>query len=123
MNQSMNTKFVFADRPSQVSRQQSRWTRLLKASTLKLRRWLSVHPMDARDVVRRDAYRQTVDRDQTFALARTRGHSIACESGILWLTFDGDPRDIVLEPGQSQVCDSDGRLLVHALTAGAFRFV
>ncbi|TMH08859.1 MAG: DUF2917 domain-containing protein [Betaproteobacteria bacterium] len=38
--------------------------------------------------------------------------------GIAWVTIDGDRRDIVLEPGDSFVVDSDARVVVYPLRAG-----
>jgi hypothetical protein len=35
--------------------------------------------------------------------------------GVAWITVDGDRRDIVLEPGDTFVVDSDQQVLVHAL--------
>lgn len=50
-----------------------------------------------------------------------QGCSITCLAGCLWLTHDGDCRDIVLESGQSHVADRDSRLIIHALTRSTFR--
>ncbi len=38
--------------------------------------------------------------------------------GQAWITIDGDPRDIVLEPGSQFVVDSDQPVLIYALNAG-----
>jgi len=38
--------------------------------------------------------------------------------GIAWITVDGDPRDIVLEPGDSFVVDSNKSVLVYPLRNG-----
>ena len=38
--------------------------------------------------------------------------------GTAWLTADGDPRDIVLDPRDEWVAEHDGRLLACALQAG-----
>lgn len=45
------------------------------------------------------------------------GLTLHCISGCVWLTHDGDGRDIVLEAGESHTCDRDTRLMVHALEA------
>lgn len=65
--------------------------------------------------------RWTVARGQSVCVPSPLGQCVACEAGTLWLTFDGDRRDIVLEAGERHVCDTDARLIVHALSAGALR--
>lgn len=40
---------------------------------------------------------------------------IQCQRGSLWLTLDDDPRDIVLEPGESFVTGEHRRALLYAL--------
>lgn len=40
---------------------------------------------------------------------------IECRRGSLWLTLDNDPRDIVLEPGDSFVTGEHRRALLYAL--------
>ena len=46
---------------------------------------------------------------------------ITCETGALWLCFDGEPQDIVLEPGEAHCCEKRSPLSIHALSAGAVR--
>ena len=41
----------------------------------------------------------------------SRGRRVECLSGCLWITQDGDPRDVVLEAGQAFEFDRDGALL------------
>ena len=43
------------------------------------------------------------------------GQRVECVSGSLWVTQDGDPRDIVLEPGESFAFDQRGDALISAL--------
>lgn len=47
---------------------------------------------------------------------RTR---LDCLDGVAWVTIDNDPRDIVLERGQSFVVDSNADVLVCALKGEA----
>ena len=42
------------------------------------------------------------------------GSMVKCLSGIVWLTMEGDYRDIVLEPGESFVVDHDGLTILAA---------
>ena len=47
------------------------------------------------------------------------GHAIVCHSGSVWLTQDGDQRDIVLVAGESFALDRSGLVLVQALEQSA----
>ena len=48
------------------------------------------------------------------ALRDANGRTVTCVSGSVWLTMDGDNRDIVLEPGATFVVDRDGLTLLAA---------
>lgn len=60
---------------------------------------------------------QPLERAATRWVPHPRGWIVGCEAGTLWLTFDGDARDIVLEAGQTHRCECDRRLAIHALDA------
>ena len=47
------------------------------------------------------------------------GHSIVCDSGSVWVTQEGDPRDIVLGAGEAFTLDRRGTALVLAFEPGA----
>ena len=40
---------------------------------------------------------------------------LRAESGTLWVTVDGEPEDIVLEPGEARAFDGRARVLATAL--------
>ena len=48
------------------------------------------------------------------------GQRVECVSGALWVTQDGDTRDIVLEPGESFDFDHRGDALISALDDSRF---
>ena len=48
------------------------------------------------------------------------GRRVECVSGALWVTQDGDPRDIVLSPGDSFAFDQRGDALISALDDARF---
>jgi hypothetical protein len=54
-------------------------------------------------------------RNGTLRIADGRGHVIAVFEGQVWLTQDGDERDVFLEAGDSFSFDRPGVTLVQAL--------
>lgn len=55
------------------------------------------------------AHRKVLDlRDRT-------GDRVECLDGSVWITQDGDPRDVVLDAGESFTLDRPGTALVYAL--------
>ena len=61
-----------------------------------------------------------LQRRQTFQLRARRGERIECQSGELWVTQDGDPRDIILGPRECFTLDRSGTAVVSALKDAAF---
>ena len=51
---------------------------------------------------------------------RAFGRSVECLSGSLWITQDGDRRDIVLAPGECFAFDRPGDALISALDDSRF---
>ena len=45
------------------------------------------------------------------------GVRVTCSRGCLWITLDNDPRDIVLEAGETFLSTEHRRALVYALQA------
>lgn len=41
---------------------------------------------------------------------------VRCASGSIWITQDGDPKDVILEPGESYRAERDDAMHVFALT-------
>jgi len=58
-------------------------------------------------------------RNQLVKVRGGLGHSIVCDSGTVWVTQDGDPRDIILRAGESFTIDRNGPALVQAFEPGA----
>jgi len=54
-------------------------------------------------------------KDRIRRVRRPLGRRVECVTGALWVTQDGDPRDIVLSPGDSFVFDQRGDALIRAL--------
>ena len=55
-----------------------------------------------------------LERYGAVALRNARGSTVTSVSGTLWLTMEGDSRDIVLDPGASFVVERDGLTIVAA---------
>lgn len=54
-------------------------------------------------------------RNQLVRLTDARGTRVDCVAGSVWITVDGELRDVVLSPGGSFVVDSRAPVLVHAV--------
>jgi hypothetical protein len=50
-----------------------------------------------------------------FSLPDPAGVEIGCHDGVLWITLDKDPRDIVLQAGESFTPDTHERALIYAI--------
>ena len=58
-------------------------------------------------------------RNDVLRLGDAHGLRLTSAGGTLWVTFDGDPNDYVLEPGESLRVASHADTLVSALLAPA----
>lgn len=59
-------------------------------------------------------------RGQLLRLDDSRGSRVLCLSGTLWLTQEGEQRDIVLEAGDEARIEHDGLSLISALSDARF---
>jgi len=64
---------------------------------------------------------QAVEAGTTLVVPQPGGRRIECLRGCVWLTQDNDPRDVVLEAGQSYIANGDARLLAYGLEASDLR--
>lgn len=62
-----------------------------------------------------------LDPTRVARIEHPRGRRISCIAGALWITFDGEPDDTVLEAGQSLVCEHDAPALVSAFGMATWR--
>jgi hypothetical protein len=58
-------------------------------------------------------------RRSIFSVPDAAGVEIACRDGSIWITLDNDPRDIVLEAGQSFTDTGHRRAMIYALEASS----
>lgn len=54
-------------------------------------------------------------KGQAALMDDARGARVHCRGGSVWVTQEGDRRDIVLEPGDSILIERDGMAVVSAL--------
>lgn len=64
-----------------------------------------------------DMTRSTIHlaRDGLISIRGAQDTRIFCQSGSLWLTLEGDIRDVVLEPGESHAIGNGGLAVITAL--------
>ena len=89
--------------------------------------WL--HNLTARDVApirpgfTRPIATQVIARNKMLEVKQPLGVTIECLEGSVWVTLDGDSRDVVLDAGQSFVVDRNQRTLLQALDAARVRLI
>jgi hypothetical protein len=66
---------------------------------------------------------QLLHKNATLDVRNPMGVTVECIYGSLWLTHDGDCKDIILEAGQRYSSATRARLLVHALDTARVRLV
>jgi len=65
--------------------------------------------------------RHVLARGATAWVEQPLGREVRCDSGTLWLTFDREPQDLILEAGESHHCEHSSRLAIHAMSAAVAR--
>jgi len=62
-----------------------------------------------------------VTKEKVAVINGSKGKTVTCMSGRLWITQEGDPVDYVLEPNQSLVLVKAGNALVSGFGEATFR--
>jgi len=58
---------------------------------------------------------------QVVSMDHTRGRRLACTAGRLWVTFEHDRDDFILEANQTLEIGENGRVVIGALGPGSFK--
>lgn len=77
---------------------------------------MSLHPMNPPALGRAT----TLARGTLQSIADARGTSVQCLQGAIWLTQQGDARDIVLKAGDRATIERNGTSIVFALSDARF---
>lgn len=72
-------------------------------------------PGQAISVPRADPPAQVLAKNGSMVLSQPKGRVVECLEGCLWITLDGEVRDVVIEGGQRFCPDSNRRALIQAL--------
>jgi Protein of unknown function (DUF2917) len=56
-----------------------------------------------------------LEAGQVLALDDVAGTRISARAGVVWVTYEGERKDLILHPGESLVVAQDGRTVVQAL--------
>lgn len=64
-----------------------------------------------------------LERSQILRVRNGKGTTVRVVSGAVWVTQDGDARDVVLEAGKDFVLDRSGMAVLAPLSEGRVRLV
>ena len=56
-----------------------------------------------------------LEAHHALSMTDASGVEVECRTGQVWLTMDGDPRDIFLAPGDAHAIQRDGLTLISAI--------
>ena len=65
----------------------------------------------------------TLAHKAMFSVSDASGVQIACRTGSLWITLDDDPRDVVLDAGDSFLTTEHRRALIYAMEESSLSLV
>lgn len=66
---------------------------------------------------------QEIARDKILEIKQALGVTIECLDGSVWITQDGNMRDVILDVGQSFCVDRMQRTLIQALATARVRLI
>ena len=66
---------------------------------------------------------QEIAKNRILEIKQALGVTIECLEGSVWVTLDGDMRDVILEAGQALYVDRKQRTLIQALDTARVRLL
>lgn len=66
---------------------------------------------------------QEIAKDKILEIKQALGVTIECLEGSVWVTLDGNMRDVILDAGQSFHVDRKQRVLIQALATARVRMM
>lgn len=66
---------------------------------------------------------QEIARDGILEIKHGAGMTLECLEGSVWVTLDGDMRDVILDAGHAFHVDREQRILIQALDSARVRLV
>lgn len=96
-------------------------TQTLTSVPSRLYSWMTDLPVSKHSRVHQTTTEITFTRNQIREVKTPLGVTLKCLSGRVWVTLDGDPRDVVLDQGQTFTVDRNQRTLVMALDEATVR--
>ncbi len=64
---------------------------------------------------------QTLQKGALLVVLDPLQHRVECLGGSVWITLDGDIKDIILDAGQNYQAERNSRMLIYALTGASLR--
>jgi hypothetical protein len=96
-----------------AARPLARWLAALAASLGRRRDHASA---TASVIASRSTTNHHLPQGQTLVIADALGQMVVCQSGCVWITYDRDPMDRIIEAGECHQGNSHSRMLVHAVS-------
>lgn len=63
----------------------------------------------------------TLQKGALVSVENPRSQTVECIRGLIWITHDNEPEDIILSPGQMHFPQSNARMIVQGLSNSEMR--
>ncbi|WP_439520896.1 DUF2917 domain-containing protein [Hydrogenophaga sp.] len=73
-------------------------------------------------ITRDECIRQmTLQKGALVSVMKPAALTVECLRGLVWITHDNEPHDVILTPGQMHLAQSDARMIVQGLSDSDMR--